>query len=71
MKHFVTVPRKSTYFFFLGALELCIEYSLFLWFFTNSGAALVMIYRDGSVLVTHGGTEMGQVSPSHTTYYIV
>lgn len=24
------------------------------------GAALVNIYKDGSVLVTHGGTEMGQ-----------
>lgn len=24
------------------------------------GAALVNIYKDGSLLVTHGGTEMGQ-----------
>ena len=24
------------------------------------GAALVMIYKDGSVLLTHGGVEMGQ-----------
>uniref|UniRef100_A0A7N8XZ37 Aldehyde oxidase 6 n=1 Tax=Mastacembelus armatus TaxID=205130 RepID=A0A7N8XZ37_9TELE len=28
--------------------------------FLNQGAALVHIYRDGSVLVSHGGTEMGQ-----------
>uniref|UniRef100_A0A8C4IIZ7 2Fe-2S ferredoxin-type domain-containing protein n=1 Tax=Dicentrarchus labrax TaxID=13489 RepID=A0A8C4IIZ7_DICLA len=28
--------------------------------FCNQGAALVNIYKDGSVLVTHGGTEMGQ-----------
>ncbi|KAL1021809.1 hypothetical protein UPYG_G00018350 [Umbra pygmaea] len=28
--------------------------------FYNQGAALVNIYKDGSVLVTHGGTEMGQ-----------
>ena len=28
------------------------------WF--NQGAALVLIYRDGSVQVNHGGTEMGQ-----------
>uniref|UniRef100_H3A831 xanthine dehydrogenase n=1 Tax=Latimeria chalumnae TaxID=7897 RepID=H3A831_LATCH len=28
--------------------------------FYNQGAALVHIYKDGSVLVTHGGTEMGQ-----------
>ncbi|XP_070786462.1 aldehyde oxidase 6 [Enoplosus armatus] len=28
--------------------------------FLNQAAALVHIYRDGSVLVTHGGTEMGQ-----------
>ncbi|KAL4635601.1 aldehyde oxidase-like [Arapaima gigas] len=28
--------------------------------FNNQGAALVNIYKDGSVLVTHGGTEMGQ-----------
>ena len=26
----------------------------------NQGAALVLVYRDGSVQVTHGGTEMGQ-----------
>eukprot|EP00095_Tigriopus_kingsejongensis_P011121 snap_masked-scaffold645_size120276-processed-gene-0.3 protein:Tk11121 transcript:snap_masked-scaffold645_size120276-processed-gene-0.3-mRNA-1 annotation:"xanthine dehydrogenase oxidase-like" len=26
----------------------------------NQGGALVQIYRDGSVLLTHGGTEMGQ-----------
>ena len=26
----------------------------------NQGAALVHIYMDGSVLVAHGGTEMGQ-----------
>lgn len=29
-------------------------------FFYNQGAALVHIYTDGSVLVTHGGVEMGQ-----------
>ncbi|MBZ5578845.1 MAG: xanthine dehydrogenase molybdopterin binding subunit [Acidobacteriia bacterium] len=28
--------------------------------FFNQGAALVLIYRDGSVQVSHGGTEMGQ-----------
>eukprot|EP00471_Norrisiella_sphaerica_P001901 CAMPEP_0184479358 /NCGR_PEP_ID=MMETSP0113_2-20130426/1113_1 /TAXON_ID=91329 /ORGANISM="Norrisiella sphaerica, Strain BC52" /LENGTH=1363 /DNA_ID=CAMNT_0026857421 /DNA_START=21 /DNA_END=4112 /DNA_ORIENTATION=- len=28
--------------------------------FMNQGGALVHIYTDGSVLVTHGGTEMGQ-----------
>ena len=28
--------------------------------FFNQGGALVMIYRDGSVQVNHGGTEMGQ-----------
>src|SRR5699024_9959544 len=26
----------------------------------NQGGALVVLYKDGSVLVTHGGTEMGQ-----------
>ncbi|XP_033860545.1 aldehyde oxidase 5 isoform X1 [Acipenser ruthenus] len=28
--------------------------------FHNQGAALLHIYKDGSVLLTHGGTEMGQ-----------
>ena len=28
--------------------------------FLNKGAALVHVYTDGSVLVTHGGTELGQ-----------
>ncbi|KAF2363866.1 CO dehydrogenase flavoprotein C-terminal [Trinorchestia longiramus] len=28
--------------------------------FLNQAGALVMVYRDGSVLLTHGGTEMGQ-----------
>ncbi|XP_034470133.1 aldehyde oxidase 5 [Hippoglossus hippoglossus] len=28
--------------------------------FCNQGASLVNIFKDGSVLVTHGGTEMGQ-----------
>ncbi|XP_017768324.1 PREDICTED: xanthine dehydrogenase isoform X2 [Nicrophorus vespilloides] len=28
--------------------------------FLNQGGALVLIYRDGSVLISHGGTEMGQ-----------
>lgn len=28
--------------------------------FLNQGAGLIHIYNDGSVLVTHGGTEMGQ-----------
>ena len=28
--------------------------------FMDQGAALVMVYIDGSVLVTHGGVEMGQ-----------
>ena len=27
---------------------------------SQQAGALVMIYKDGSVLVTHGGTEMGQ-----------
>ena len=26
----------------------------------NQGSALVLIYTDGSVLISHGGTEMGQ-----------
>jgi xanthine dehydrogenase molybdopterin-binding subunit B len=26
----------------------------------NQAGALVMVYKDGSVLLTHGGTEMGQ-----------
>lgn len=29
--------------------------------FMNQGGALVHLYTDGSVLVTHGGIEMGQV----------
>ena len=29
--------------------------------FMNQGGALVHVYQDGTVLVTHGGTEMGQV----------
>ncbi|CAH1406870.1 unnamed protein product [Nezara viridula] len=28
--------------------------------FLNQGAALVLVYTDGSVLLSHGGTEMGQ-----------
>ena len=28
--------------------------------FLNQGGALVHVYTDGSVLVTHGGVEMGQ-----------
>jgi xanthine dehydrogenase/oxidase len=28
--------------------------------FLNQGGALVLVYHDGSILVTHGGTEMGQ-----------
>lgn len=28
--------------------------------FVLQAGALVMVYRDGSVLVTHGGVEMGQ-----------
>ncbi|XP_069464776.1 xanthine dehydrogenase/oxidase-like [Ambystoma mexicanum] len=28
--------------------------------FLNQAGALVLVYRDGSVLLTHGGTEMGQ-----------
>eukprot|EP00957_Ditylum_brightwellii_P130320 9941409-Ditylum_brightwellii.AAC.1 len=28
--------------------------------FMNQGGALVHLYTDGTVLVTHGGTEMGQ-----------
>ena len=27
----------------------------------DQGGALVMVYKDGSVLVSHGGMEMGQV----------
>ena len=26
----------------------------------NQGGALIQVYRDGSVLLSHGGTEMGQ-----------
>ena len=26
----------------------------------NQGGALIQVYRDGSILLTHGGTEMGQ-----------
>uniref|UniRef100_H2YPI8 Xanthine dehydrogenase/oxidase n=1 Tax=Ciona savignyi TaxID=51511 RepID=H2YPI8_CIOSA len=29
-------------------------------FFLNQAGALVQVYKDGSVLLTHGGTEMGQ-----------
>lgn len=28
--------------------------------FLNQAGALVLIYNDGTVLITHGGTEMGQ-----------
>jgi xanthine dehydrogenase/oxidase len=28
--------------------------------FLNQAGALVLIYDDGSVLISHGGTEMGQ-----------
>jgi xanthine dehydrogenase/oxidase len=28
--------------------------------FMNQGGALVHLYQDGTILVTHGGTEMGQ-----------
>jgi len=28
--------------------------------YLNQGGALVMVYQDGSILLTHGGTEMGQ-----------
>lgn len=28
--------------------------------FLNQAGALVLIYQDGSVLISHGGTEMGQ-----------
>lgn len=28
--------------------------------FLNQAGALVMVYTDGSVLLSHGGTEMGQ-----------
>jgi xanthine dehydrogenase molybdopterin-binding subunit B len=34
-----------------------ISYTLLL---LNQSGALVLIYEDGSVLVSHGGTEMGQ-----------
>ncbi|XP_014677287.1 PREDICTED: xanthine dehydrogenase/oxidase-like, partial [Priapulus caudatus] len=30
--------------------------------FCNQGGALVLIYTDGSVLISHGGTEMGQTN---------
>ena len=29
--------------------------------FLEQGGALVLVYKDGSVLVSHGGMEMGQV----------
>ena len=37
----------------------------------NQGGALVHVYKDGSVLLTHGGVEMGQVSGrgDHTHLY--
>ena len=28
--------------------------------FLNQAGALVLVYTDGSVLISHGGTEMGQ-----------
>lgn len=28
--------------------------------FLNQGGALILVYTDGSVLLSHGGTEMGQ-----------
>lgn len=28
--------------------------------YLNQGGALILIYQDGAVLLTHGGTEMGQ-----------
>lgn len=33
---------------------------LYVFFFFHQAGALVHVYTDGSVLVTHGGTEMGQ-----------
>ena len=30
--------------------------------FMNQGGALVHLYTDGTVLISHGGTEMGQVT---------
>ena len=43
----------------------------------NQGGALIQVYRDGSILLSHGGTEMGQglftktiqVYPKTHSYY--
>ncbi|CAL8306974.1 unnamed protein product [Merluccius merluccius] len=44
-----------------GAALIPIKYGIaFCEAFLNQAAALVHIYKDGSVLVSHGGTEMGQ-----------
>ena len=37
--------------------------------FLNQGGALVLVYRDGSVLISHGGMEMGQVNPLFKMIY--
>jgi xanthine dehydrogenase molybdopterin-binding subunit B len=36
----------------------------------NQGGALVHCYQDGTVLVSHGGTEMGYVQVGFLTYLI-
>ena len=38
--------------------------------FLNQGSALVHVYTDGSVLLSHGGMEMGQVSLSVAICYL-
>ena len=32
----------------------------------NQGGALVHVYKDGSILLTHGGVEIGQVRQAYT-----
>src|SRR5699024_12767584 len=38
-------------------VKFCISFKLTAF---NQGGALVLVYKDGYVLVNHGGTEMGQ-----------
>jgi xanthine dehydrogenase/oxidase len=55
-------PRNSTHFFFLFSFSsIPTKFGIaFTASFLNQAGALVLVYTDGSVLLTHGGTEMGQ-----------